>query len=128
MSLADKPIASEYPIRGTTPEEGFEIWWSEHYNDDANYEDAFMAGVNWMRRQYKNPNLLYKSEALAELLYRQQKPTIKITSQVVKDNDGNIVHNLKLCKNKEGKHGWYDTVTEKFIEFKFGEGEIIEHI
>ena len=81
-----------------------------------------------MIEEYKNPNFFATSQKLAEYLYKQQQPTIRITSRVIKDNDGNIVHNLRLCKNKEGKYGWYDTVTEKFIEFKFGEGEIVEHV
>ena len=72
-------------------------------------------------------NFFATSQELAEYIQSQQKPTIKITSQVIKDDDGNIVHDLRTCKNKEGKYGWYDTITDKFIEFKFGKGEIVEH-
>jgi hypothetical protein len=58
---------------------------------------------------------------------QEKLKTVKIVSHIIKDNNGNIIHDLRLCKDKEGKYGWYDTVTNKFIEFKFGEGEIIEH-
>jgi len=28
-------------------------WWDEHYDDDTNYQDAFLAGANWQKQLYE---------------------------------------------------------------------------